>query len=108
VCCLLRVDASCFRPETVLLGTDLVSSMYDAPLLLLAIMILLPILGQEYYMSYLSDNVSHTNIIPFSEHSYVAVTQVNAIYRSGQSSKTCHPYSLRRACFEQASLTQSH
>jgi uncharacterized membrane protein len=26
----------------------------------------------------------------------------------GAAQKTCHPYSLRRASFEQASLTQSH
>ena len=83
--------------------------MYAAPFLLLAIMILLlPILGHEYCMSYLTDNISDTNIISFSEHSYAAFAQLYAIYRSGQSQKTCHPHCLRRACFEQASLTQSH
>jgi len=46
-CGLLRVYPGCCRPGVVMMGTDLPLSMYIAPFLPLAMMILLPILGQE-------------------------------------------------------------
>ena len=49
------------------MGTDLVRSMFAAPFAPLAMIIILPILGQEYYMSYLTDNVSDRHLISFSE-----------------------------------------
>jgi hypothetical protein len=44
---LLRVNAGFCWPEVVMMGTDLPLSMYIAPVLPLAMMCLLPILGQE-------------------------------------------------------------
>jgi len=86
-CGLLREYAGCRRPEMVLVGTDLALSLYAAPSLPLAMMILLPILGQEHWMSYLTDNVSVRHIICFSEPYYAVVAQLSAIHRSGWSSK---------------------
>ena len=98
-CGLLRVYAGCCRPETMLVDTGLVLSMYVAPFLLLAMMILLPVLGQGYCMPYLTDNVSDTHIISFSDHSYAAVAQLNVIHRSGQSSKNMSSLQRKKGLF---------
>jgi hypothetical protein len=54
-CGLLCLYAGCLRPETMLMGTDLGLSMYVDPFLPLAMMILLPTLGQAGMLNVLSD-----------------------------------------------------
>ena len=46
-CGLLREYAGCRRPVVLVVGTDVTLSLYAAPFLPLAMIILLPILGQE-------------------------------------------------------------
>jgi len=78
-CGLLRLYAGCRRPETMLMGTDLAPSMYVDPFLPLAMVILLPTLGQQCLMSYLTDNLSDRNI-NLPEHYYTVVAQLNVIH----------------------------